>query len=277
MSIKPFIARGIRYILRGVPNKTIQADIQVMNPNQLLKGKKIIVTGGSRGLGFAMAKKFQSEGAEVLITGRNEMQLKKSAEEIGCKYFKYDITEYSTVPQFISSAYEILDGLDILVNNAGISLHETTFFDVTPGTFRKQLATNLEGPFFLTQSFIRYLIDQKKSGSVLFISSETGETADFRPYGFTKGAINSMVKGLAYLFKQNGIRINAVAPGVTASDMTGVAADGNLDAGEYGAGRFYLPEEVAQIACLLISDAMGNVSGQIITCNNAQTVNARWK
>ena len=86
-----------------------------------------------------------------------------------------------------------------------------------------------------------------------------------------------MVQGLAYLFKQEGIRVNAVAPGVTASDMTGFKVNGDLSAGEYAAGRIYLPEEVAETACFLVSDASSCISGQIITCNNAQTVNARWK
>lgn len=100
---------------------------------------------------------------------------------------------------------------------------------------------------------------------------------DFRPYGFTKVAVNSMVQGLAYLFRKEGIRINAVAPGITASDMTGIKTDGNLSSGNYATGRYYLPEEVAETACFLLSDASGCISGQILTCNNAQTINARWK
>lgn len=129
----------------------------------------------------------------------------------------------------------------------------------------------------MTQTFIDYIIKEKIKGNVLFISSETGDTMDFRPYGFTKAAVNSMVQGFAYLFRKRDIRINAVAPGVTASDMTGLRKDGNLFAGEYATGRYYLPEEVAETACFLLSDLSGCISGQIITCNNAQTVNARWK
>ena len=100
---------------------------------------------------------------------------------------------------------------------------------------------------------------------------------DFRPYGFTKVAVNSMVQGLAYLLKKDQIRVNAVAPGVTASNMTGYTAEGDLYAGNYATGRVYLPGEVAETACFLISDASACISGQIITCNNAQTINARWK
>ena len=73
------------------------------------------------------------------------------------------------------------------------------------------------------------------------------------------------------------MRVNAVAPGITSSDMTGVGKDGNLYSGKYASGRYFMPEEVAETACFLISDAAGCISGQIVTCNNASTINARWK
>ena len=178
---------------------------------------------------------------------------------------------------FLKFAESKLGGLDILVNNAGISLHENHFFDVVPDGFDKQIATNFKGAYFLTQSFIKRLRELNNRGGVLFISSETGETADFRPYGFTKAAVNSMVQGLAYLYAKEGIRVNAVSPGVAASEMTGFKTDDNLYCDYNRIGRVYLPEEVAEVASFLISDLSGCVSGQIITCNNAQTINARWK
>ena len=185
-----------------------------------------------------------------------------------------DVSSFDT---FITTADGMLDGVDCLVNNAGISLHEQTFFDVTPESFDAQIATNLRGAFFLTQSFTRLLLAKGRKGNVLFVSSETGETVDIRPYGFTKAAINSMVQGLAYLFVSKGIRVNAVAPGITASDMTGYKADGNLYLPGNATDRIYLPEEVAETACFLLSDASGCISGQIVVCNNGKTINARWK
>ncbi|MDX8414733.1 SDR family NAD(P)-dependent oxidoreductase [Intestinicryptomonas porci] len=276
MGIKSKIMHLVSFLLHG-ESKPIYAQVSYLSPGNRLAGKKIIITGGGRGLGFAMAKKFAAEGAEVLIAGRNEQTLKDSAAMIGCRYLKLDVSTPSEFEPFIEKSEKILGGANVLVNNAGISLHERTFFDVTPETFDKQIDTNLKGAFFLTQVFIAHLKNRNTKGNVLFVSSETGDTMDFRPYGFTKAAVNSMVQGLAYLFRKEGIRINAVAPGITASDMTGIKAGGNLNAGEYAAGRFYLPEEVAEIAAFLVSDSSGCVSGQIITCNNAQTINARWK
>jgi len=271
------IKRVLKYIIKGIPQYIIKADIHYISPSNKLLGKHIIVTGGSRGLGAAMASKFVAEGAFVLIAGRDENSLRKVAEKIGCKYLLLDVQDTSTFDEFIDDANVMLEGVDCLVNNAGISLHEPTFFDVTPESFDAQIATNLRGGFFLTQSFTKMLLRENRKGSVLFVSSEVGETVDIRPYGFTKAAVNSMVRGLASLFASKGIRVNAVAPGITASDMTGFKEDGNLYLASNATERIYLPEEVAETACFLLSDASGCVAGQIIVCNNGKTINPRWK
>lgn len=276
-TFKVYLQRGIRFILRGTPVKKISANISYLKPNSRLTGKKIIITGGGRGLGFSMAKKFTEEGAEVLISGRNESTLKEAANKIGCKYTVLNVQDTTSFDSFINNANSILGGADCLVNNAGISLHEPTFFDVTPESFDLQIATNLRGGFFLTQSFTKLLLRENRKGNILFISSETGDTADIRPYGFTKAAINSMVQGLASLFISKGIRVNAVAPGITASDMTGFSSNGNLYIDDNAAERIYLPEEVAETACFLLSNASGCISGQIIVCNNGKTINSRCK
>ncbi len=276
MSLKNYVRRCVRAIL-GKPDVQITATVTTILPSNLLAGRKIIVTGGGHGLGKAMAKKFAAEGAIVLIAGRNEDKLMQTSKELGCSYLLLDVTKTSSFGQFISEAKEILGDVDTLVNNAGVSCHEASFLDVTPESYSIQFATNLEGPYFLTKCFISSLLSEGKKGNVLFISSETGETTDFRPYGLTKAAVNSLVKGLANLYAKNGIRVNAVAPGVTASDMTGFSSEGNLYCSYNINERAYLPEEVAELACFLLSDAAGCISGQVVTCNNAKTVNPRWK
>lgn len=276
MSLKSRLKHLVSFLLHGDP-KPVYANISYLSPNETLCGKKVVITGGGRGLGFSMAKKFVAEGAEVLIAGRNIKVLEESAKKLECKYLQLDVSNPSEFDAFMDKAEELLGGLNVLVNNAGISLHENTFFDVTPETFDKQVDTNFKGAFFLTQTFIRHIKNTDTKACVLFVSSETGDTMDFRPYGFTKTAINSMVQGLAYLFAKDGIRVNAVAPGITASDMTGLSTEGDISYRGNISGRVYMPEEVAEVAAFLISDAAGCVSGQIITCNNAKTVNARWK
>lgn len=274
--LKLIAHRAWHYIIHGQAVNKVIAVIHVKQPSDLLKGKHIVVTGGGRGIGFALAKKFVEEGASVLISGRNEDTLKRSSSEIGCKWLRLDVQDVDNFNGFIKEAESSLGGLDCLVNNAGISLHEHSFLDVTPEGFDSQISTNLRGSFFLSQQFIKSVIDRGVTGNVLFISSETGETVDLRPYGLSKAALNSLVQGLAHAYAAKKIRVNAVSPGVTATELTGVSLD-NLYYGDNTINRAYLPEEIAEVACFMLSDLSGCISGQIITCNNAKTVNARWK
>lgn len=277
MNLKAILRRGVSFIIHGIPQIKVTAEITQVSPNSSLLGHNIIVTGGASGLGYAMAKRFLNDGAKILITGRNEGKLLKASKELECQYLCLDITKPESFSEFFREAEIKLGQITGLVNNAGISLHENTFFDVTPETFDKQFQTNLKGTFFLTQTFLNTLIQEKRKGNVIIISSETGETVDNRPYGFTKATLNSMVKGLAYQFRKDNIRINALAPGICATEMTGVDKEGNLYAGDYGSGRYYLPEEIAEIASFLMSPISQCLSGQIITCNNAYTVNPRCR
>ena len=256
--------------------RMVKAQISNLAPDKRLEGKRIIVTGGTGGIGRAMASRFVAEGAHVLITGRNSDKLQQVSSELKCEALQLDVTRVETFDQFVADAATKLGGIDCLVNNAGISLHES-FQTVTLKSFDQQVDTNFKGPFFLSQKVLAYMEEHTVKGQVLFVSSETGETADIRPYGLTKAAVNSLVQGLAYLYAPREIRVNAIAPGVTASRMTGFETDGNLDCSFTVNGRVYLPEEMAEVAAFMLSDASGCISGQIITCNNANTINARWK
>lgn len=277
MRLTKYIRRGIDYIIHGQPVKYVTANIIYTNPSNKLQGKHIIVTGGGKGLGLAMAKRFVREGAKVLITGRNLQTLESAAKDIGCEYKHLDVQSIDLFKDFMKEADQILGGVNCLVNNAGVSLHEEDFTKVTRSSFDNQINTNLRGGFFLTQEFAEFLIERGKGGSVLFTSSEAGETVDERPYGWSKAAINSMVQGLAYKLAKQNFRINAIAPGITASEMTGLSAEGNIYFPLNMMERVYMPEEVAEVAAFLLSDAAGCLNGQILVCNNGRTLNPRWK
>lgn len=273
------LKRMARYVIKGIPQKIIKADIHYTLPSAKLQGKKIIITGGGKGIGLAIAERCVKEGAKVLITGRNEMTLQQSAAKIGCLYLRQDMQQFNKFPTFMEKAFCMLDGVDCLINNAGISLHEQGFLDVSLEQFDNQFNTNLKGAFFFTQAFIRHCesVSQNNTKNILFVSSETSMTVDERPYGLTKAALNSLVQGLAYRFANKGYRINAVAPGVTISDMVGKNDDDNLTYDNNMTGRYYLPEEVAEVACFLLSDASNCLNGQVLVCNEGKTINARWK
>lgn len=270
-----YIKRGLRYVLTGMPVRHISANISLLNPNSNLIGKKILITGGSRGLGKAMAIKFMAEGGDVVITGRDEGALKEIAETSGCKYIVGDIMDETFLRTLIDKSVSLLGGLNVLVNNAGISLHEGDLYAVTEEGFDRQFSINLRAPFFLSKGFINYLKDNNIEGSsILFISSERSQQADIIPYGLTKAAINSFVSGLAKRYVKEGLRVNAVAPGVTATDMTGMNETDNLYYEHNSRERAYIPEEVAEVASFLISDASTCLSGQILVCNEAKTINS---
>lgn len=225
-----------------------------------------------------MAKKFVAEGARVIITGRNEKQLIKASENIGCDFIVLDVTKFNEIEPILKSIDQRIGGFNVLVNNAGISLHEGTILNVCEKQYDRQFDTNLKAPYFITQKFLEiYLANKRTDGSILFISSERGTYVDDIPYGLTKTSINSLTQSLAKLLIHEKIRINAIAPGVTASDMTGREVGGNMYAPNYSTGRTYQPEEVAEVACFLISDAASCLSGQILNCNNGDSVNTYRK
>ena len=278
IAFKSQIRHIISFLLHG-ETKPLYANISYLQPYGRLKNKRILVTGGGRGLGYAMAKRFVEEGAEVLIAGRNEEVLKRSAEEIGCKYLRLDVQEIDSFHDFYIKAESLIGKVNCLVNNAGISLHENSIMEVSQQQFEAQVNTNLRGPFFMTQEFMKRCVTYEESEmkNILFVSSETSVTVDERPYGLAKAAINSLVQGLAHKYVNKNYRVNAIAPGVTISDMVGKKNDGNLARGGGITGRYYMPEEVAEMACFLLCDASNCLNGQIIVCNEGNTINARWR
>lgn len=268
--MKKGIQRLLRWVFKGIPVNNIKAVIYTTDPNERLKEKRIVITGGGRGLGFYIARKCIDEGASVLIVGRNEEQLKNASTLLNnCPFIAKDLQDVSSYPELVKIASDKLGGgIDCLVNNAGISLHELTYFDVTEETFDRQFNTNIKAPYFLTQEIIR---SAKHRGinevNILFVTSERGLYGDTIPYGLTKAAINSLTKGLARRFVNDGIRVNAIAPGVTASDMTGFNKEGNLYRENSCGKRVFIPEEIAEAAVYLLSKESNCVTGEILPCN----------
>ena len=273
------IKRVIKYILYGIPTEHIlKCNVVVSQSTKKLLGKNILITGGGRGLGFYIAQKCILEGANVVIVGRNEDVLKTASKELKCRYIAFDLSNISNISKMLNEAINMLDGrIDCLVNNAGISLHEKSMMEVTLETFDKQLDINLKAPYFLTQNFIKHCIDvHNKKASVVFVSSERGLYCDEIPYGLIKAAINSLPRGIARRHVRNGIRVNAIAPGITESDMTIADRTKNM-ACEYNCGgRFFLPEEVAETAAFILSDEANCINGEIIACDQGNYLRCDW-
>ena len=278
MSLKQYITRGLKYVISGQPKIYTTAEIAMKIPSNELADKRILVTGGSKGIGYAMAKKFVEEGANVMITGRKEEVLKKAAEELNCLYWCMDVADTETVCEQFNEIDERIGGFNCLVNNAGISLHEESFFDVSVDKFDRQFATNLKGAYFLTQYFTNVCRSRSRENcKVIFISSQRGTFVDDIPYGLTKATINSLVQGLAYDLIEYGIRVYGLAPGATNTDLIGEETNGNLNYPINRSKRLYLPEEVAEVAVFLLTDIANCLSGNILICDEGRSINTYKK
>ena len=281
MGLKQYIKRVGKYIIKGVPVNNIKLEIVQKTPSELFKGKSILITGGGRGLGFYIAKKCVLEGANVIITGRNEEQLRNAQKELGsnCNYIVFDMENVNKIDSFFEECVKKYGKIDCIVNNAGISLHEGEITNVTIDGFNKQFNINLRGGYFLAKEFIKYIQENEdiENGNIIFISSERGAQCDQIPYGLTKVAINSLTEGLSRKYYKKGIRVNAVAPGVTASEMTGISKDDNLFYAGNASNRFFIPEEVAEVVAFLISDVSKCISGEIIYCDAGNHLNPWFK
>lgn len=285
MGGKRLIRKAAKLVLSSSPEKNVSVTVAQVATGSLLAGRRVIVTGGGRGLGLAMAERFASEGAYVCISGRNETALRVACEKIGSEasYVVADVREVERAAWFLDECARHLGGeADSLVANAGVSLHEGYLANVTPEGFDVQFDTNVRGAYFLAQEFLRRrLRAAEPSGNLLVVTSETGEQAYDTPYGMTKAAMDSFVRAASrrvYRATDGALRVNAVAPGVTLSDMTAEyadASDGNLYR-DCAAGRIFLPEEVAEVALFLLSDASKCVSGEVIHTNAGNHIKAFW-
>lgn len=285
MGIKRLVRKAAKLVLSSSPEKHVSVTVAQVAAGSLLAGRRVVVTGGGRGIGFAMAERFASEGALVCISGRNEESLKTACAKIGAaaSYVVADVRDVERAGVFLDECAQHLGGeADSLVANAGVSLHEGCLSNVTPEGFDVQFATNVRGAYFLAQEFLeRRMRETNPSGNLLIVTSETGEQAYDIPYGMTKAAMDSFVRAASrrvYRVTDGALRVNAVAPGVTLSDMTAEYADasgGNMYR-DCASGRIFLPEEVAEVVLFLLSDASKCISGEVIHTNAGNHIKAFW-
>lgn len=269
-----YIKKLVKYVLYDYKPREIYVRPKICN-NSNFANKVVLVTGGSEGIGFEIAKKFSKCGAHVIITGRNEEKLKKAVSDLNnAIYYKNDIADLEKHRDLLDFIYGKFNKIDILVNNAGISNHEKDYISVSEKSFDEQFNINLKGPYFLTQRIIKR---EKKDLNIIFITSERGSQCDYLPYGLTKIAINSLIEGLSCEYFKNGIRVNGIAPGATCSNIVKVDKESNLASDYYISNRLFIPEEVAEIVSFLADDTSSCISGEIIHTNGGNHLNTWLK
>lgn len=239
-----------------------------------IKGKKVIITGSSKGIGFAIAKLYSIEGAKVLISSRSENDLieaKNEIEEVSNNEVFYqtcDLMEKNGAENFFLKAVDKLDGADILINNAGI-WPKSYVVDMEDEEFEKTLYLNLEVPYILSKLFVNYLIDNNKKGKIINVSSQAafnGSTTGHAHYAASKAGLITFMKSLAREVAQYGITINSVVPGIVNTDMMRdkYLANKSYYDKRIPIGRIAEKEDIANVALFLGSKLSNYMTGSSI-------------
>lgn len=249
-----------------------------------IAAKRVLVSGGSSGIGEAAAQRFLEEGAHVHLCGLSpaEVQaalgrLRKSGDVTG---EAADVTDEGAVRRVVANAEAALGGLDVLVNNAGTAWREP-FLDITPAHWDQMIATNLRGSFLMAQAVARRLVGQGRGGAIINMASTNGlgGEVDYAHYNAAKAGIVLMTMTMAVELGQHNIRVNAICPGSIATPLN---RKNSLVAREPGdpladlarpripLGRRGLAAEVAAVYVFLASDDASYITGAEIKVDGGQ-------
>lgn len=242
----------------------------------MLKGKTAVVTGGTRGIGFAVAKKYLDAGANVAIAGSRQETVEKALAQLveyGDRVMGIwpDLCSPDAVAEAFESVRERYGSFDILANNAGIS-SRTSIYDYTLDEFTKIMDINVKAVFVCSQAAAR-LMREQGGGTIINASSMVSECGQPSGCGYpaSKFAVDGMTKSLARELAKDHIRVNAVAPGVTKTDMVAALPREMVERISAGIplGRPGEPEEVADAYLYLASDASSYVTGIVLRVDGA--------
>lgn len=237
---------------------------------QMLNGKKAVIVGGSGGIGLAIAKSFCESGCSVVVCGTNEDKLNRVINEFPenaiVKTQVFDITKLDELESNVKKAVDAFGGVDFFVNSAGVHTEKVDFFSMTPSEFDRVMGVNIRSTYFICQKFAEQMILHRSEGKkhILLISSSRGSEPAWSPYGISKWSLNGFTKGLAQILLPYGIVVNAIAPGTTATELIGIKPGDDIASEENKIGRLIMPDEVANIAKLLVSSAGDMIVGETI-------------
>ncbi|MDD2791232.1 MAG: SDR family NAD(P)-dependent oxidoreductase [Sulfurimonas sp.] len=265
----------IRKILNRLrPKKIVQVSISTINYGDILKDKSVLITGGSSGIGLAIAKKCLSEGAKVTISGRNINKLKDVSTELNNPnlfVIEWDISKNDTVDEKVNEVIQKMGKIDIFFNNSGVYTHNT-FFDIDEKIFDTIMDINIKGLFFTTKEVAKYFINNNIKGKIINISSVRSIQGTTEPYGISKWGVRGLTSGLAKELIKHGIIVNAVAPGITATGINNIDVEENATSSSALNSRVATSEEIAEIAIFLASNAANHIIGQTIVCDGGETL-----
>lgn len=256
----------IKSTLRLLKRSKVVPILVPTQSDKLLEGRTAWITGGSGGLGFAIARAYVNAGARVVLSGTNKEKLSSRCDELGdaARYVVIDMFRCSDFSDAVESAFGAFDnGVDILVNCAGVH-HSSSFWDVGEEEYDRIMDINVKGPYFLSRMVAKRWIEQGVAGNILNISSSSDRRPAWGPYHLSKWALRGMTLGFAQKLVDHGIVVNAIAPGQTATPMLGVDAAKGISNDHVVGGRYVVPEEVATLAVQMVSNAARMVVGSTL-------------
>lgn len=246
----------------------------------MLKNKCAVITGATRGIGRAIAKKYASLGANIVINYRNsdseakilEEELKRLGVEV--LVIKADISNFNEAQNLINSAKERFGAVDILVNNAGIT-KDGLVMRMKEEDFDSVIQVNLKGVFNCLRSVSPIMIRQK-SGKIINMSSVVGIVGNAGQINYcaAKAGVIGMTKSLAKELGGRGINVNAIAPGFIKTDMTDKLSDKNKEVimENIPLKRIGVVEDIAEVAAFLASEAASYITGQVISVDGGMSM-----
>lgn len=241
--------------------------------------KTAIVTGGGSGIGLAIAKKFTEAGIRTIIIGRDEAKLNEAKKQLGknCYIRSFDLNNLAGIPALVKSLISELNSIDILVNNAGINMKKE-FTEVTDEDFQQIIGTNVSAVFSLSREVVKHM-EKNGSGSIINISSMASQYGIPKVIAYTasKSAIEGMTRAMATELSPKGIRVNCIAPGFIATDMSAKALNNDPERKQKVMGRTPMghlgePADVANTALFLASDESKYITGIILPVDGGNSI-----
>ena len=247
----------------------------------LLEGKKAVVTGGTRGIGFAVVETFLKNGASVALFGSRQETVDKALAKLKAENPDWDVmglapdlTDYAAVEAAMAKVTEAFGRIDILVNNAGIT-RDGLLMMMKPEDFDAVIAANLRGTFLCMKAVARQMVKQRY-GRIVNLSSVVGlrGNAGQVNYAASKAGVIGMTKSLAKELAGRNITVNAVAPGFIDTDMTAALTETakNAALGSIPMGRMGTPENVAKAVAFLAGEDAGYITGQVLAVDGGMSM-----